>query len=251
MLRILNDLRNYRIHASDGLLGTVHDLFFDDRDWVLRYFVVNTGRWFPGRRVLISPASVEDLDWGALEIRVGLSQEQVKNSPDIATDKPVSRQEEERLVEHYTWPIYWAAPHAEALAGVSVPEVERAMREAKKKRAATGNESGDPDLRSMREVIGYHIKVRDGSIGHVEDFVGDDENWAVRYMVIDTRNWLPGKKVLVSPAWIESINWNESAVHVDLERDQIKDSPAFDPSVPINREYEMRLYDFYGRPRYW
>lgn len=109
----------------------------------------------------------------------------------------------------------------------------------------------DPHLRSAREVIGYHIQAKNGDIGHVEDFIVDDEAWAIRYMVVDTQNWLPGKKVLVAPVWIESIHWAEAKVRVTLTRAKIKKSPEFDPAAPVNREYEDRLYDFYGRPKYW
>jgi hypothetical protein len=109
----------------------------------------------------------------------------------------------------------------------------------------------DPHLRSTREVIGYHIQARDGEIGHVDDLIVDDELWYLRYLVIDTRNWLPGRKVLVAPAWAEQVSWIERKVYIDLKRETIKNSPEFDPSMPVNREYEVQLYDYYGRPRYW
>lgn len=85
----------------------------------------------------------------------------------------------------------------------------------------------------------------------MEDFVVDDETWVIQYIVVDTRNWLPGKKVLVAPAWIEKVEWTESRVYMDLYEETIKNSPEYDPSAPVNREYEERLYDFHGRPKYW
>jgi hypothetical protein len=112
-------------------------------------------------------------------------------------------------------------------------------------------QESDPHLRSTREVIGYHIQARDGEIGHVEDLIVEDEIWFIRYLVIDTRNWLPGRKVLVAPAWAEQVNWVERRVYLDLSRETVKNSPEFDPSMPVNREYEVRLYDYYGRPKYW
>jgi hypothetical protein len=113
------------------------------------------------------------------------------------------------------------------------------------------SESGDPHLRSTQEVLGYYIHASDGDLGHVEDFIVDDDNWTIRYMVVDTRNWLPGKKVLVAPEWITEVSWGESKVYVDLTQDAIKDSPEYDPTETVNRLYEERLYDFYGRPKYW
>jgi hypothetical protein len=118
-------------------------------------------------------------------------------------------------------------------------------------RAASAQQEKEHHLRSTREVIGYHIQARDGEIGHVEDFIADDQTWAIQYMVVDTRNWLPGRKVLIAPAWIEKVDWLERLVHVDLLRETIQNSPEFDPSAPVNRAYEVRLYDYYGRPKYW
>jgi hypothetical protein len=112
-------------------------------------------------------------------------------------------------------------------------------------------EKSDPELRSTKEVIGYRIKASDGEIGHVEDFIIDDQDWIIRYMVVDTRNWLPGRKVLVSPQWIEKVSWADSEVRIDLSRKAVEQSPKYDPSTPVNREYEVRMYDYYGRPVYW
>jgi hypothetical protein len=113
-------------------------------------------------------------------------------------------------------------------------------------------EEGNPHLRSSREVIGYYIRALDGEIGHVEDFIVEDETWVIRYVVVDTKNWLPwGKNVIVSPSWIERVDWADERVIVDLKKDIIEKSPDFDASKPVNREYEVRLYDYYGRPVYW
>ena len=106
-------------------------------------------------------------------------------------------------------------------------------------------------LRSIKEVTGYHIQASDGEIGHVEDFVVDDKIWALRYIVVDTRNWLPSRKVLVSPQWAATVDWAEQKLWVDLSTDNIKNSPEYDPAAPINRGYERTLYDYYGRPVYW
>jgi hypothetical protein len=100
-------------------------------------------------------------------------------------------------------------------------------------------------------VIGYHIQAADGEIGHVEDFVLNDDVWTVHYIVVDTRNWLPGRKVILSTSWIEEVDWLENKVYVNLGQEAVENSPEFDPSAPVNREYEIRLYDYYGRPKYW
>jgi len=126
-------------------------------------------------------------------------------------------------------------------------EIEEAEQEAEKE----ADETNDTHLRSAKEVMGYRIRTTDDEIGHVEDFIIDERPWTIRYMVVDTRNWLPGRKVLVAPDWIDSVDWLEKQVSVDLTKEQVKNSPEYDPAAPVNREYEMQLYDFYGRPKYW
>jgi len=248
MLRSLKDIMGYHIAASDGELGSVRDFYFDDQEWVIRYLVADTGRWLPGRQVLLSPVSVAGLEWASRRMKIALTKDQIEKSPAINEDEPVSRQAERDLVAHFDWPTYWgAAPHGPATAS---PHRSGDTSQAVAERRVT-QQSTDPCLRSVDEVTGYHIQAKDGEIGHVEDFITEDDLWALRYMVVDTRNWLPGRKVLVAPAWIDAVHWDEAKVLVNLTRDEIKNSPPFDPAQPINREYETRLYDFYGRPKYW
>ena len=109
---------------------------------------------------------------------------------------------------------------------------------------------GDPHLRSVNDTTHYHVVATDGAIGPLEDFLIDDDAWRVRYLVIDTRNWLPGKKVIVAPGWIREMRWETRTVHVDLDRDAIRASPPYDTSAPWNPAYPAELHDHYGRPRY-
>jgi hypothetical protein len=245
MLRSASHLIGYSIAAEDGHLGKTGDLLFDDRYWVVRYLVAETGSWLQGRRVLLARASLGQPDWQSRAFPVALTKQQVEDSPEIQEDEPVSRQHEARLHAYYGWAPYWHAPSFPTdlpVAAAPVPPPEDKDDEG---------ESGDPHLRSVKEVTGYHCEATDGELGHVEDFVVDDDTWLVRYVVVDTRNWLPGKKVLVAPQWFSGIRWTDRQVSVDLTREQIKNSPTYDPGAPVNREYEERLYDFYGRPGYW
>jgi hypothetical protein len=244
MLRIVRELYGYSIQAIDGDIGEVHDLYFDDQSWTIRYLIVDTSRWLSGQKVLISAAALGEPNWKKRTFPVSLTKEQVKNSPDVDIDKPLSRQHEENLHKYYKWPFYW---DYEAIANVG-PMMRT---QVDKKNIAREREGEDLHLRSTKEVIDYHINATDGEIGHAQDFVVEDDSWIIRYMVVDTRNWLPGKRVLVSPAWIERISWADSEVYVDLSQEEIKNSPKFDPRQPVNREYEERLYDLHGRPRYW
>lgn len=249
MLRSTKELRGYAIRALDGEIGKVHEFYFDDLAWIIRYLVVDTGRWLPGRKVLLWPGVLDQPEWETRSLPVRLSTEQVEHSPPISSDEPVSRQMELDLHTYYGWTPYWRL-------GMPVLGTSYAALGEKLAGAAEGTDDeeaveADSHLRSTRAVIGYHIQARDEEAGHIEDFIVDDQAWYIRYLVIDTGHWLPGRKVLVAPAWAEQINWALRKVYMDLSRETIESSPEFDPSMPVNREYEVRLYDYYGRPTYW
>jgi hypothetical protein len=247
MLRSIKDLFNYVLKADDGEIGRCKDFLFDDERWTVRYMVADTGKWLPERKVLISPISLGEPDWSSRLFPVRLTKKKIEDAPDLDQDAPVSRQYEISWAEHYSWPYYWVGIHPWGAALYPRSLYDRRIVENKNIEA----DSGDDHLRSAREVTDYSIQAPDGEIGHVEDFIMDDETWSIRYMVVDTGNWLPGQKVLTAPVWIASIDWKERKVNVDLATEQIKKSPKYDPSAPVNREYESRLYDCYGRPKYW
>jgi hypothetical protein len=251
MLMKTTHLKGVAIRATDGVLGSVDQLYFDDETWAIRYLTVETGGWLGGRRVLISPISVVHTDWQSRLVDVALTRKQVKDSPDIDTHKPVSRQHEAEYLGYYGYPFYWGGPYlwgpASYPAGLAIPTTDSTEAVADRVR----RESADSHLRSTEAVTGYYIEAADGEIGHVDGFVVDDEAWAIRYIEVATRNWWPGKKVLVSPAWIERVSWEDSKVYAGLSREAIKGAPGYVESMAITREYEDRLYGHYGRPPYW
>lgn len=244
MLRSLKGLRDFAIGATDESIGRVHSFLFDSETWTIRYLVADTGAWLSGRKVLIAASELGQPNWEGRIIPVSLTKEQVKESPDIDADKPVSRQHEIELHQYYGWGPYWGIGYGVPLGGAPVPPP--ADSDETKQRA-----KGDPNLRSTREVSGYRIHATDGDIGHVDDFIASDEEWIIRYLVIDTRNWLPGRSVLVAPDWVQKVSWSEQQVHVDVSKEVLKNSPPYEPTAPVNREYEVQLYDYYGRPKYW
>jgi hypothetical protein len=251
MLRKANDLTGYKLGAQDGEIGRVKQFYFDDESWTVRYLVADTGLWLSLRKVLISPFAVTGVNDAGKIVDVNLTREQIEASPPIEADKPVSRQYEEQYFRYYGWPLYWhgpwlwgPAPHPGGFMTAPLPVEPPPPGEKDRK-------PGDPHLRSMDEVTGYHIHARDGEVGHVEDFLFDDEDWAIRYLVVDTRNWWPGKRVLLAPQWITGVSWHESELRVDLNRDTIKDAPEFDESSPITRDFEIRLFHYYRREGYW
>jgi hypothetical protein len=252
MLRAAGDFKGLSIAAGDGDIGSVKDLYFDDLTWTIRYLVVDTGTWLPGRQVLISPLSVR----GPVtdKVTVNLTRAQVEDSPPIDADKPVDRQQEEALSRYYNYRYYWEGPYRWGLlAYPGMPPVPAPVPgdPVVAEMLAREREQGDPSLRSARDVTGYHIAAQDGDIGHVDEFLVDDRAWAIRYLVVDTRNWWPGKKVVLSPEWIKTVSWADSRVYVDLRKDEIKAAPEYDAARPFDRTYETRLFEHHARRKYW
>lgn len=254
MLRSIKELFGYNLKAIDGKIGRCKDFLFDDMSWTIRYMVADTGTWLPGKRVIISPISLDKPDWTSRLFPIKLTVEQIETSPDLDEHAPVSRQYETIWNKHYGYLFYW---DSEGVWGpyhspepLFNPELVKQEKEGEVEEKDEYQLS-EPHLRSVDEVRGYYIKAKNGDIGHVEDFIIDDKSWIIRYMIVDTRNWLPGRKVIVSPQWIETIEWAERTVSVTLNKEAIENAPEFEPDVPVNRVYESRLYDFYGRPKYW
>lgn len=248
MLRSLKDLERYTVSASDGDIGKVANFLLDDQRWTIRYLVAETGSFFDGRQVLISPISFREVQEDPHDFHLALTMEKVKNSPSVDTDLPVSRQHEREYHRYYGYPNYWGDS---GIWGAGTYPGMLAAGHWDEPSAESVEEVGDVHLRSAKEVRGYHIQGTDDAIGHVDDFIVDDETWEVRYLVVDTSDWWFGTKVLVAPRWATRISWEEKTCFIDLTRDTIRHCPQWDPKGPINREYEERLHDHYGRPVYW
>jgi sporulation protein YlmC with PRC-barrel domain len=234
MLFDLRSMIGYPVRASDGDLGTVLDFYFDDTTWTIRYMVAETGTWLSGRKVLISLVALGKPDWKSRTFSVNLTCDQVRKSPDLDTERPVYRQHEVELHEYYQWPRYWEGAYGGTFGITPYPLYEGLLAQESSK----SERKDDPHLRSTRHVTGYHILATDGGIGHVGDYVVDDETWALQYLVVDTGKWLPGRKVLISPTWIKSVNWADTSVFLDHSREEVKISPDFDPLKPSGKSNE-------------
>jgi hypothetical protein len=245
MLKKIKTLKGYKLHGLDGEIGKAEEFYFDDRHWTVRYLVADTGHWLPGREVLISPHALGQVNEEEKSIEVHLTRKQIENCPSLGNDKPVSRQYEEVFYQYYGWPTYWGGPHKWGAYPYIVRDHEKLNQTDQDKKP------WDPHLRSTQDVAGHHIQANDGEIGHVEDFILDDESWEIRYLVVDTKNWWPGKRVLVSPMWIESVRWPESKVFVNLSRGQIQQSPEYTGISMLTRDYEAGLHRHYDRHGYW
>ena len=251
MLHVLNDLKNFAIHATDGTLGHVKDFYFDDKKWVVRYLVVETGSWLSSRKVLLSPIAIKNIDREAKTLNVSISMEQVKNCPDIDTEKPVSRQHEIDFLSYYGFPFYWGntglwGPFPTPF--LLVPDHPSAQQVALNRANTETTQHYDHHLRSYEEVVGYEIHATDGDIGKIKGMLLDEETWAIRYCVV---YWWADHKVVIAPQWIQEVNWEDSKVYVNLTQQQIKYAPVFDPAVPFNRDHEKGIHSHYGRKGYW
>ncbi|MGB8215461.1 MAG: PRC-barrel domain-containing protein [Anaerolineales bacterium] len=245
MLSKVKTLNGYKLNSRDGEIGKVKEFYFDDHHWTIRYLVADTGDWLTGRQVLISPYALGFVNKEEKYISVDLTKKQIEGSPSLNTDKPVSRQFEDLYYGYYGWPTYWSGSHTWGYH----PYIERDPGKWNKPNHA--GKGWDPHLRSTHDVSGHTIQATDGEIGHVEDFYVDDDSWAIRYLIVDTRNWWPGKKVLISPKWIERVSWHESKVFVNLTRTAIKESPEYPDEALLSRDYETDLHRHYGRQGYW
>ena len=244
MLYNVKTLTGYRLYSLDGEIGHVKDFLFDDRHWTIRYLVAETGSWLTDRQVLISPHALVSALRTEQDISVDLTRKQIEDSPSLDSDQPVSRQFEDDHNNYYGWPMYYGGSYAWGY----YPYLMQTR--AQPKEPTAREKAWDPNLRSTHDVIGHHIEAVDGEVGHVSDFILDDETWAIRYLVVDTQNWWPGKKVLIAPQWIERVSWNESKVVVNLSREAIKQSPGYTPEALLDRNYEDGLYRHYGRKTY-
>jgi len=254
MLRRESEIDGYAIHANDGLIGTVSDFLFDDATWLVRWLVIETGNWLSGRKVLLPPSALADVNHIGHQFSVRLTRQQVKECPDVESDRPVSRQSEADIYNYYGWSPYWGAGSYLGMVGygggmVSAMEGARPSLELMQREQAIDDarrSKDDPALRSANEVTGYHIHASDGEIGHVEDFLVEDDDWSIHYLVVDTKNWWPGKKVLISPMSVRKIEWADRRVNLGADRQKVKDSPAYDPSTTVDPIYETNFHNHYG-----
>jgi len=221
----------YRLAGRDGEIGTVRDFYFDDQSWVIRYLIADTGNWLTGIHISIARAALIEVNGGERHISVDMTREQIERSPVLSSQAPVSEQ-----LEAVSYGIY-GSPEI----GPNKPDRGPGVR----------GMSRDPHLRSTHHVRGYHVRAADGDVGVVSDFIIEDATWAIRYLVIDTQNWLGGRRVLISPQWIERVSWSTSSVLVSLLRDAIEQSPEDLGGSLRTREYETRRHEHYDRQGYW
>jgi len=245
VLNSVKNLKGYKLKCTDGEIGEVDEFYFDDRFWTIRYLVASTGQDSLKKQVLISPYALREITREEKNIYVKLTKKQAEEAPSPDTDKPVTLQFEEDYYHFFGWPVYWNG----LFTWGDYPFIQ--MGREKTKVQPESKKNWNHSLRGTRYVTGYKVHAEDGELGKVEDFIIDDETWAIRYLVISLGEWFADKKVLVSPRWIESVSFDELKVNLSLKMNEVKESPEYTPETMPDRDYEERLHLHYKRQGYW
>lgn len=261
MLRKLHSLKSFVVNGKNGKLGKVDDFYFDQKQFVVRYLVIDTGNWLEHEETLISTHAIDNVDFDNSTIHVNLASEQLEDSPSIEKNEPISKAKEKALIEYFGWPDYWKKTHSSdsELIHAGITERKKLLnyKTLKKEEAAKKkSEIVETNLRSLEEVRGYKIHAKDDKFGHLEDlFVEEEDSWIIRYLLIDTRNIMEGKSVLIAPDWIESISWFDKEIFVNKDKEEIEESPEYEEPKEaksyIDKNYEELLYDHYDEKKYW
>jgi uncharacterized protein YrrD len=220
MLLNIKALYGSKLAAQDGDIGHVKDFYFDDKSWVIRYMVANTGSWLKERMVLLSPHAFGKWDQSEGTLHIRLQKAQIENSPSIASHAPVSRQYEVEYYRYYGWPAYWSG---DAIWGAgSFPMVMHPPAAEMGKDYRRHHHRDDKHLRSAQEVKGYAVQATDGAIGQVDGFLIDDRSWAIRELVVDASSWISRKEALIPSDWVDRISYEDSKVFISLTKAEIE-----------------------------
>lgn len=264
MLHTRRELEKYSIEAIDGEIGHVKHFYFDDDSCVVRYLVVDVGSWLTRRRVLVSPVSIHEENWIERTPLFANTKNQFRHSPDIDTNQPVSRQNEERYLGDYDYPNYWGdagmwgvgtCPYADfpGCVGSDIERVNRAELEhdieARQRAERARYCHSGPHWLNCNSVVGYHLHAADGDIGRVSGHRIDEETWGILYLVVDRSSWWMGHKVLIAPEWVNGVHWSYKTVCVNVNRESVKTALAHDPESVWTDD--LGPYQHCGREGYW
>jgi hypothetical protein len=195
--------------AADGEIGTVRNFLFDGLSWTIHYLVVDVGTWFKRRDVVLAISAVEQPDREKRTINARLTKEQVRDSPNVDTEKPVSRQQEIALEEYWGKMAYWV--HTVYDGGAQVPAGRQYPVRTKE----------DPHLRSAWDLLDYEVWATDGELGRLEGLIMDEASWHLGYLEVRAGDWLQGRSVLIPTRWVKSISWADLRINLHHSRDGI------------------------------
>ncbi|MCM2677087.1 PRC-barrel domain-containing protein [Alkalicoccobacillus plakortidis] len=258
-------LESFSMNATDGELGSIADLYFESNTFTLRYFVGDTRTWFFGGKVLISPEAVTSLDLEKDLININETKEQIKNSPKPSEHEPVSRQYETELRDHYGWTHYWGAPIGGAGAGMGTPGAypaapglmmpppgrDRALNKTDYEQDALSHHSENNLLQSITDLRGYKIHAKNGEVGKALDFILNEKNWTINYIIVDVGGVFTREPIPLAAEWITDISWQDKTITVNVEKELIESAPDYELHEAFTREHETQLYAHYARKGYW
>ena len=249
MLRSLKDLIGYEVVCPEGLIGRVEDFYFDNREWFIRYLVVNINNLAPGKKVLITPDMFVDRpDWDSRSFGVSISKEAAMKSPDIGSAKPITRSMEKQVHDYFSQPYYWTAAAYTSPPMPGIIGSEETPLEPEQSPDVLENET---HLHSFNDLLHYAVFARDSSAGSLEDLITDDERWFVEDIVATGNGYYRGKKYLAKPEKVERVDHSGKIILLAMTGAQVKESPEYDPDDPVNINMEERRYDYRGKPRDW
>jgi hypothetical protein len=223
MLQNTRELYANGIAAKDGDVGTLEDFFFDEKSWLIRYAVADTGAWLSGRTVLLCACFLGEIDSARKTLGVNLEREKIQNSPPIDSRITVSRQYEVEYYRYYGLPVYWSSASVTETEPGSIQECDLKF-DGKITMPLWRRRRTDRHLQSARAVAGFHIEAIDGVVGRVNGLFLDDRNWSIPALVVDTGNWFSGKQILISAENVDRMNFGESTVYVNLHRADIQNT---------------------------
>lgn len=242
MLRSMYERLNYRVEATDGIVGTLDDFLLDDRTWAIRYAVINTGNWLPGRKVLMAREGFGEPDWPSHSVPLRASKAEIEAAPSLAEDRPVSRQYEESLYEHYHWAPYWAPGLA---GGMAMPISTKEAAESTPRPDEV--KQGDPHLRSFKELLGYAIMAGGEKAGRLDNFMCLDESWEIPFLVASVGGWFHRDSLMVPTNRITEVSFVAREIALDVKRDELDNLPEYDPLAAESGRLEVCVYDYRGR----
>jgi hypothetical protein len=245
MKRSIKELLGYSLHAKDGTKGTVRDFLFDEESWTIRYMRTGIGNMFVDKKVLIPRVFFGKPEQSKREFLIQMTKDEMKRSPKVEEHKPVSRKFEESLNQFYNIENYWSTSYAPSF---GVPEMVVPQHHLKELPKTIKEPHVDSSLRSFQEVSGYLIECQDEKHGYMTDFIVEDENWKIVYIIIDIGNLFEtDKRVMLAVNWINEIDYKDQKIAINQTSKVLEKAPPFDPSSPVNSEYEKNIYDYYGR----
>jgi hypothetical protein len=223
MLKNVDTFKNNEVHASDGMIGIIRDLYFDTQDLILKFMVIDTQSWLENREILISPESVKRFNWDRNKFDLGLLKRRIEQSRVISIDEPAGPGGRKQSREYYFLSTYW--------------DSER----------AGGNLA---HLLKDSELKRFDICLSDGRIGGTAGIIIEESTWKVEFIIVDADSMEAGKLVPLPAGWINRIDPKEGIIHVDLNKEDILNAPTFPAEELEDESNEKALYNYYSRHLY-